>query len=381
MTRYLLLFALGPVQGFIAQARKTQDFYAGSYILSHLCRISLLRAEELGAEVVFPNPQLQGLPNRFLVEVPAEDKERVIAIGREIERATREEFKRLAGTIVARMGLEVSPEFWEQIENTLETYWVSLPVGEEDYAETYRQLCFQMASIKNLRKFKQLKQPPGRRCLLAGEHNVLFIRPKRNHRGLYAPGAQRVGGEIPLKYLAEGEGLGAVAFVKRCADKYFTENFVGEFAPTSKIALYNALDRLKKADPSYGPLVKSDFDPSLIFALENDNKSVLDGGEMEIPSRIYEGLRKYGIPISPYYGLLVFDGDDVGKLYTEPALGPNCTLRSFHIELSRALAKFGHRVQNEILYPPVGRTVYAGGEDFVGFKPGVLISHNPAAAG
>ena len=134
-------------------------FYAGSYILSHLCRISLLRAEELGAEVVFPNPQLQGLPNRFLVEVPAEDKERVIAIGREIERATREEFKRLAGTIVARMGLEVSPEFWEQIENTLETYWVPLPVGKRIMLKRTGNYVSD-GSIKSLRKFKQLKQPP-----------------------------------------------------------------------------------------------------------------------------------------------------------------------------------------------------------------------------
>lgn len=367
MTRYLLLFTLGPVQGFIAQARKTQDFYAGSYILSHLSRTSLLRAEELGAEIIFPEPQLQGLPNRFLLEICTDDEAKVRIMGQELEKAVREEFEQLARTTVEKMGLAISPEFSEQIGNILEVYWVSLPIGEKGYAETYRYLCFQMGSIKNLREFKQLEQIPSRRCLLAGEHNVLFIRPREKSRSIFAPGAQRVGREIPLKYLAEGEGLGAVAFVKRCADKYFAADFGGEFDSTPKIALYDALNRLEKADPSYGPLLESDFDPLLIFDLQNQNRQVLYSGEMEIPSRIYEGLKKYEIPISPYYGLLVFDGDDIGKLYSEPALHSDRTLREFHGEFSRVLAEFGQRVQNEILYPPSGRTVYAGGEDFVGF--------------
>jgi CRISPR-associated protein Cmr2 len=34
--RNLLLFTIGPVQSFISQARKTQDLYAGSKLLSVL---------------------------------------------------------------------------------------------------------------------------------------------------------------------------------------------------------------------------------------------------------------------------------------------------------------------------------------------------------
>lgn len=33
---YLFLFTIGPVQSFIAQARKTRDLYAGSKILGGL---------------------------------------------------------------------------------------------------------------------------------------------------------------------------------------------------------------------------------------------------------------------------------------------------------------------------------------------------------
>jgi CRISPR-associated protein Cmr2 len=57
-----LLFQIGPVQDFIAQARKTQDLWSGSYLLSFLIAQAMLAiAEEIGPDaIVFP--QLRGLP-------------------------------------------------------------------------------------------------------------------------------------------------------------------------------------------------------------------------------------------------------------------------------------------------------------------------------
>jgi CRISPR-associated protein Cmr2 len=37
-----LHFSLGPVQGFVAQARRTRDFWAGSFILSYLAGQAML---------------------------------------------------------------------------------------------------------------------------------------------------------------------------------------------------------------------------------------------------------------------------------------------------------------------------------------------------
>ncbi|MCB1813240.1 MAG: hypothetical protein KDK04_16180, partial [Candidatus Competibacteraceae bacterium] len=34
-------FTLGPVQGFVAQARRTRDFWAGSFILSWLSGVAM----------------------------------------------------------------------------------------------------------------------------------------------------------------------------------------------------------------------------------------------------------------------------------------------------------------------------------------------------
>jgi len=40
-------FALGPVQGFVAQARRTRDLWSGSFILSYLsgCAMNAVREE------------------------------------------------------------------------------------------------------------------------------------------------------------------------------------------------------------------------------------------------------------------------------------------------------------------------------------------------
>lgn len=57
-----LIFQIGPVQDFIAQARKTQDLWSGSYLLSFLISKALaLLAVRLGPDaVVYPN--LRGSP-------------------------------------------------------------------------------------------------------------------------------------------------------------------------------------------------------------------------------------------------------------------------------------------------------------------------------
>lgn len=63
-----LLFTIGPVQSFISTARKTQDLWAGSYILSYLtykCLEPLI--DKLGPDVViYPNLRGQPLIERWI---------------------------------------------------------------------------------------------------------------------------------------------------------------------------------------------------------------------------------------------------------------------------------------------------------------------------
>src|SRR5204862_1418878 len=52
--KYLVSIALGPVQEFIAQARRTRDLWYGSHLLSELSRAAARHLADGGAELIFP---------------------------------------------------------------------------------------------------------------------------------------------------------------------------------------------------------------------------------------------------------------------------------------------------------------------------------------
>lgn len=47
---------LGPVQGFVAQARRTRDFWAGSFLLSWMASVAILAVQKQGGDIEFPIP-------------------------------------------------------------------------------------------------------------------------------------------------------------------------------------------------------------------------------------------------------------------------------------------------------------------------------------
>ena len=108
MTRHLHI-SLGPVQGFVAQARRTRDLWGGSYLLSLLAAHAMHGARQAGGSIIRPlvdndrllqwverdsdagsaPPELGSLPNQFTVELDAPT-------------ATREELEDLVETVQQR---------------------------------------------------------------------------------------------------------------------------------------------------------------------------------------------------------------------------------------------------------------------------------------
>lgn len=77
-------FTIGPVQNFVAQARRTRDFWAGSFLLSTLSAVAMREVQEQGGDVLFPipdqrfidaledgaeGPQQGVIPNRFKASI------------------------------------------------------------------------------------------------------------------------------------------------------------------------------------------------------------------------------------------------------------------------------------------------------------------------
>lgn len=167
-----LLFAIGPVQEFIAIARKTQDLWAGSYLLSYLSWSAMrVVAEEFGPDsLIFPDlcgqpfadkwlitkdleihePRPEELssptlPNRFLAIIPARA---VKDIGVKAKQAVENKFKEVCGAVKANMAeiLKIDSPEWDaiwsrQTEDFIETYWAALPVDNyTDFFKSYKSL-------------------------------------------------------------------------------------------------------------------------------------------------------------------------------------------------------------------------------------------------
>lgn len=174
----LLLFSIGPVQDFIATARKTQDLWAGSYLLSYISWNAMkVVSDEIGPDsIIFPDlidqpfcknwlrekgmrfihqpdpEELSSptLPNRFLAILPNEKAE---DIARSSEGAVKTVFKEVCLSVKRKVedkvcDLRGDPKWdriWErQTEDFLEVYWAVLPIGRKDdyrvFIETYKAL-------------------------------------------------------------------------------------------------------------------------------------------------------------------------------------------------------------------------------------------------
>jgi len=170
----LMVVSLGPVQGFIAQARSTSDLWAGSHFLSQLCfRAMLPIVETLGPDcILFPDlhgvpamdqwlveqrlwpegkpkpwerkdgsaapldrdPRMAAaLPNRFVAIVPSKQVEEYAGrIPEDLRRWAREQALAAAARFFEKSGTEEVPEtarlqVEEQMRDFPEFYWSAVP--------------------------------------------------------------------------------------------------------------------------------------------------------------------------------------------------------------------------------------------------------------
>lgn len=371
----LLIFTIGPVQSFIAQACKTQDLYASSYILSHLCGTAArIAQDDYKAEIIYPDLNNRSLPNRLVALFPVGEKEELQEIGRQLESKVRDEFVQIGRQVVRSFGLPVTPALEAQLQDFLEIYWVGGNCEPSRYAERYRQMEAVLGAIKNTRIFSSGGER-GRKCSITGEHNALFY---RGGKKAYLEQAFRVPESVPKKYLAPGEALSGIGFMKRAAARYFCRRAAGDFdtdfPSTAKIALAASLPLLpvEKVD-SYKIIFGDEFDDQFFYQ-ENLTKKrfELEGFSLEnlqqageLLKDLYSEAKKRGIKFTKYYALLVMDGDNMGEWVAGKNLADQGRLPDFQRNLTRYLGAYA-REAKAILQLPRGKLVYCGGDDVLG---------------
>ena len=407
MTTHLHI-SIGPVQGFVAQARRTRDLWGSSYLLSFLSAHAMYGAEQAGGNIIQPvveddrlyrwvsgdrtgdSPKIGTLPNHFVVEV--DNDARLVA-------KTSDEFLRAAWKQVcdvvwkcfvanARLAGNDTEAIWNrQVHAFWEVMWTA------ELADGRAGL---LAHRKHWRTHR-LPDEPGDKCTVMHDLQELSGHVRARHRVKQDKSWKRMN-LSPLD-LRPDERLCAIALVKRLfpkvaslalgwsvdASHWPSTVYVGavpwirevikavpqQAREYAKIVEQNAQDAFSEQHPSFtglnvaaaGGFPKLDANYfHCEFVTSERLCPLVDGATAAARKKlacrlktIYDAKdaqgRQLGTPTS-FYALLLADGDHLGRLVGK--LGGEI--------VSKALAAFTCGVP-DIVKKHDGVTVYAGGDD------------------
>lgn len=396
----VLIFTFSPVQPFIMEARRAADLYAGSHILVKLARAAA-NAISTGGKLIYPDSPSGDVPNKLVARVPRQNAQTLAENARQ---ALLEEWQRIAED--ARGAFHKSAqgmasisdgkwnEIWQrQISHLWEIYWTAAPTagGTETYADAYRQAEAALNAAKRTRVFEAAEEQ-GLKDSLSGRREALHTDTddaRKYWRRISAVDA------LHSRLQPDGrERLDAIGLVKR-----FTPE-AEKFPSTSTIASRDFLnDVLKKEETlhslrSYREALKSLLGSKLYTVPDYDEQPKYrewpyDGDllymETLTPNRLEdsynltdtdpahlrrarEALNKlHGLAESrpsPYYALIVLDGDHMGKLVGDAAAEGE----DGHRTLSKLLLKFCDHAK-EIASGHLAYVVYNGGDDVLALAP------------
>jgi|GEM_PF-275171 len=395
-TQYLFLFTIGPVQSFIAQARKTRDLYAGSSILGDIIQAAMDEAKFSG-DIIVPDFKLKAKPNRFLARINRSDPQ---VFGKEIETAARAKWVDIALKSFNAVGVcsvpitngfntaqklkfdrealtNVKPsETAAQINDFLEIYWVALPYDQskDNYQHKYDELQQRLAAIKNTRQFNQIHEQAARKCSLDGERNALFYRKReigdaKDLKPTFIQSdANPLDGEATIKLLP-GEGLSAVSLAKR----FYKPEVV--FSSTAEIALMHSLGKISASEDKYvlqeyegifGRL----FDEQLYYEenltenyfKKNGIKASRLQPAKEAHKKIISAFKKSKVHFQKYYAILAFDGDSMGEVWSGSLLKKKDDCNFLQEEMSSQLQQFQQVLASRLGIYAAYASAYLNGE-------------------
>ncbi|MGA8029604.1 MAG: type III-B CRISPR-associated protein Cas10/Cmr2 [Bryobacteraceae bacterium] len=380
MTAHLLALSIGPVQEFIAAARRTRDLWFGSYLLSEISKAAAKAVQESGAKLIFPAPlnpsQLNrdsdlNVANVIVAELHAVEPR---PVAKTAEHAAEKRWRSFADEVYDKFPTVIRKNIWdEQVEDVIEFYAAWQVFSPETYERDRAALMRLLAARKSCRDFQPAKGYPGiPKSSLDGARESVLDRSQK-----WPPDIVR------RVRVNEGEQLDSVGMVKRAwtptggpvaypsVARVAADPWLRSVDPSRLSPLIEACDKLgrdivHRIDTSRNPHYTSfPFDGTVVYpsryrelqeetnATESDLQVLLDA--------LTPLTRKYGDP-SPYLCMLSADGDGMGKAIS--------TLESSdrHRTFSRALSAFADQAHH-IVNTHKGVLVYAGGDDVLAFLP------------
>lgn len=397
MSHYLMTFSIGPVQDFIAAARKTRDLWMGSYLLSEISKAAAKALHEEKAELIFPNPEnpdtdlepcnkvedCYNVGNKVLALIETEHPAEVVS---QVQNTIQKRWEAIANKAKNTKGINVDETIWnQQLGDVIEFFAAWLPYDKDkdetrDYYKNQRGRLDQLLNArKNTRDFIQnLVNGNGiPKSALDGLRESV-IDPKNINEKV-----------LRRARLNKGEYLDCTGIAKRLAE----DNMLEQFTPLSRLAIDPWLRQLQKPADSeelekrMKPLIKEGI-ASRVKGNKKDGTSIYADfpydGQLLYDFRIQAEKNKpenqdaikqlealealttklenaNGMP-SPYMAILAADGDRMGELLDQMQ-----TLQA-HKNISATLTQFAQQVP-QIVRSYRGHCIYAGGDDVLALLP------------
>ncbi len=412
MTQYFH-FTLGPVQGFVAQARRTRDLWSGSFLLSFLSAVAIKETQKQGGKILFPlpdqdfldaletggqhsQPQQGSIPNRFKAEVVEDfDPKKVI-------QAVEKAWQSIADQVL-QQDLKTHPQWgnkqqqnWDiQIQHFWEMVW-AITEDKADAAildkrknwrshlqptqysdkcmmmEGYQELsCTERPNAKAQKDFWKILQSQYKTDLRENEKLCAMAFVKRRFAHHFA----NLSVNMPSSWTLKGwklppnvpsvQYLAAVHWLEQLLQKQAEDPEVKNIADTfyqqaQKIVslgeIHSKINCIQAAP--FHPIANLDgavFYPSLLES----------GSSFDRPQpRLLKALKQLNKaanqePVSPFFAVLMLDGDSLGVQMSDPAK---------QADISKGLDTFTKKVPR-IIHQNNGFLIYAGGDDVLAILP------------
>lgn len=347
MNKQLAVFTIGPVQSFIAAARKLEDLWSGSYLLSYLVdsvlkKINADYKEETAC--IFPveiepekREDIASLPNRLTLEIEGSE-DRAAEILQDLEQTVKETFKhfclqRIDDVFDAKNGddlAELKRQAEGQIETFLEVYWATADLVGQPFTEAKKEVEAAIGAIKNDKRFEAVHDD-GLVCTVCHQRAALSGSPA-NPEDQYK--------ELKEKLTTTWQHRKS-SYKSRQRDDYEQEDNGrirdNEYLCGICLAKRTARDHFRE-------LHKHSQDSRAFQTFP----SVLDIGGKE----------------PDYYGILLMDGDNMGDWFSK-----GDTPVDYRNTSGKLAVYAGDFVRTIVKEKYKGKLVYAGGDDVLAFLP------------
>ncbi len=398
MTAHLLALTVGPVQDFIAAARRTRDLWFGSYLLSEISKAAAKAVKDQGGKLIFPAPASDadlGSPlnvaNVIVAELDGPDPAAVATAAKE---AAKRRWRDFADQVFNQYQGVIQTAIWnDQVGDVIEFYAAWHSYSPQTYKADRAALMRLLAARKRCRDFLPAK----------GRAGV----PKSSLDGLresvLRPPPWPAQSRRPLR-LQEGEQLDVVGLVKRT---WQPDNGNPSYPSVARVAADPWIRLLKSSGIDLNPLIEAcrrlgrdvvhqfdtagprgypqyaafPFEGTVLF--RSRHRDLREEAEIEPDDSAFARLvsaldavsraaKEKRLPRepNPYLGVLVADGDRMGAALS------NLNSPDAHREFSRALAGFAAKAR-DIVREHHGVLVYSGGDDVLTFVP---VDHGLACA-